>query len=191
MVTLVQILIFLIKIIFDVFIYILILRLLLQKLSASWNNPVTQMTIRLTRPLLRPIRKIIPGFKGFDFAILVLAFVVALLRLVIVWLLSYSMLPGVVGLILLSIITLIVKTLNLFIFAIIISAIISWFPKLQGGPLSQIAWLISEPCLKLPRRFIPVVGGFDLSPLVAIIVLYLISSLIIPPLMEWTIRFSF
>lgn len=37
---------------------------------------------------------------------------------------------------------------------------------------------VSEPYLRLFRRFIPPIGMFDLSPMIAIIVLYIVGTLI-------------
>ncbi len=77
MTTLSQIVAFLIKLIFDIYFYIMMLRLLLQKFSANWNGPIVQMAIKLTRLPLKIVKKFIPGFKGFDLAILALGFMVA------------------------------------------------------------------------------------------------------------------
>lgn len=182
--------VFLIQLVFDFYLYLLILRLLMQKLSINWSNPVTQMVIKVTEPVLKPLRRYIPGFKGFDLSILVLALVIAMVQQLIVVGLSYGFMPRVLGLIMIAAITLVNKALYCFIFAIIVSALISWFPRLQGGPLSHIVNTISEPCLRLPRRFIPLIGGFDVSPVVALLVLYWLSLLFIQPLMAMAIRWS-
>lgn len=185
-----NIFVFVIQLAFDFYLYILILRLLMQKFSTNWSNPVTQLVVKFTEPVLKPVRRFVPGFKGFDLAIVVIALIIAMIAQLLVLSLSYGFVPGFLGLILLGTTSILSKTLNCFMFAIIVSALISWFPRLQGGPLSDVVNSLAEPFLRFPRRYIPLLGGFDISPVIVLLVLYWLSSLIIPSLMAAAIRLS-
>ena len=60
--------------------------------------------------------------------------------------------------------------------AIILRAIMSWFSPRPTNTLAIILNRITEPILAPLRRIIPMAGMFDLTPLVAIIILQLIAS---------------
>jgi YggT family protein len=84
----------LIHILFDSYIVILLLRLMLQKLGANWYNPISQFIIQLTEKPLKPLRKFIPGVAGFDLSILLLAFVLQYIEIVLLWVLQFGPVPN-------------------------------------------------------------------------------------------------
>ncbi|MCH9769711.1 MAG: YggT family protein, partial [Gammaproteobacteria bacterium] len=59
-------LISLLDLLFYVYTIILLLRLLLQKLGANYFNPIVQFLVKVTEPIIRPLRSILPGFRGYD-----------------------------------------------------------------------------------------------------------------------------
>ena len=71
---------------------------------------------------------------------------------------------------------------NVFIFAIIIQAILSWINPGHYNPVSSLLYSLNEPLLRPARRLIPPIQGLDLSPLVVLIALQVIKMLVIPPL---------
>ena len=64
-------------------------------------------------------------------------------------------------------------------FAIIIRALLSWFPVNPQNPLVVILFQITEPILAPMRRMIPRLGMFDLTPMIAIILLQVISQAVV------------
>ena len=173
-----------IRVVFDGYIILLLLRFLLQKLGASWHNPVSQFLITLTEKPLKPFRKIFRGFKGFDIAILILAFLIQCIGIFLLLLTSIDAVPKVLGVIIISIGQILSKFVYIYIYAIIINAIASWLPNLQAHPVMRIVYLIVNPLLSKIQRVMPLIAGIDLSPIPAILGLMLINLLIVTPILN-------
>lgn len=178
-------LIFLVRVLFGAYAIIVTLRLLLQTLRASYHNPLAQMTIRLTSPLVKPLQKILPGFKGIDFAVLALLLIVELVKIAILLGITQGTFPDVGGWFVWAIAYVCTDILDVFFFAILLGALLSWFPNMQSGPLVEVLELIGRPILTLIRRILPTIGGLDFSPLVALIVLQLLEILIFAPIAQF------
>ena len=87
--------IFLLNTIFGIYITLLLLRFLLQILRADFYNPVCQLLVKITNPLLTPLRRVIPGFFGIDFAAIVLLFI---LQFVLIYALNFIISGGILSL---------------------------------------------------------------------------------------------
>ena len=166
---------FLVEIIFDLYLMVVLLRFWLQTARADFYNPLSQFVVKATSPLLNPIRKVIPGLGGFDLASLVLALIVAALKMATISLLFFGGLDAMsvlVG----SAITVVKEGLNLAFWVLIIRAILSWVS--QGhNPVEAIFHQLTEPMLRPIRKIIPPIGGLDLSILVLIIGLQFLQIL--------------
>lgn len=171
-------LLFLIETLFDLYIIVLMLRFILQQVRADFYNPISQFIVKATSPVLNPARKVIPGLGGVDLATIsvVVAFI-ALKIFIIALLAGYS--PTLPALILTGVRDFITLALNIFIFAIIIHAILSWINPDPYNPVSALLFSITRPVLDPFRRIIKPVGGLDLSPLVALIALMFIERLVV------------
>ncbi len=171
---------FLIEFIFSIFVYAVLLRFFLQWVKADFYNPFCQMIIHVTNPLLRPLRRIIPGFFAVDMAALVLAYIVILLQLTLVaWLVSVTITSDWYIILLTALIKLILAGINLYIWLIIIRAITSWFAQARYHPAIIALQQLTEPLLNKIRRTIPVTkSGFDFSPIVALLVLFCLQVFI-------------
>ncbi|MCU7959809.1 MAG: YggT family protein [gamma proteobacterium symbiont of Bathyaustriella thionipta] len=172
---------FLIQVIFDLYILLLMLRLVMQLLHVDFFNPMSQFVVRLTSPALNPLRRLIPGYGGIDIASILLMWLLKTLELtLLMWLNGEAValpLP-----LLLAIPALIDQALNLFLFAIIIRALLSWLQPDPYHPVQRLLISLTEPLLRPARKLIPPVSGMDISPIAVIIGLYLAKMLIIPPL---------
>ncbi|MCB2263713.1 MAG: YggT family protein [Candidatus Thiosymbion ectosymbiont of Robbea hypermnestra] len=174
---------FLVQVLFGFFAGVVLLRFLLQWVRADFYNPISQFVVRVTTPVLRPLRRVIPGYAGLDPAALVLAWLVKAGELgILALLLSLPVnplgalawaLPGLVDL-----------TITLLIFGVLIRAILSWFnPGSYGGhPLADLLDSLTEPVMGPARRLLPPFGGLDLSPMLVMIGLILLKMLLLPPL---------
>lgn len=174
---------FIITTLFQLYIVIVMLRFLLQWVRADFYNPFSQFIVKVTNPPLKPLRRIIPGVGGIDMASVVLMLLLQFISLSLVLLLRGSGISlGV--LFIWSLAELIELAFNVFIFSIIIQAIMSWFNQGRGGynPVSLLLYSLNEPLLRPARRLIPPIQGLDLSPLVALIALQVIKMLVVPPL---------
>jgi len=172
---------FIITTLFQLYIVIVMLRFLLQWVRADFYNPLSQFIVKVTNPPLKPLRRIIPGVGGIDMASVVLMLLLQLISLSLILLLRGSGIsPGV--LFVWSVAELIELAFNVFIFSIIIQAIMSWFNQGHYNPVSSLLHSLNEPLLRPARRLIPPIQGLDLSPLVVLIALQVLKMLVVPPL---------
>lgn len=172
---------FLIHTLFYLYITVVLVRFLLQLVRADFYNPISQFTVKATAPLLKPMRRIIPGYGGVDVAALVL---MLLLKLVELWLLSaFSPIsPGPVQLLFLAVAGLIELTINLYIFTILVQVVMSWVNPGGYNEVTAIIYRLNEPLMAPARRLIPPIGGLDLSPIVVLVGLQLVKILVVGPL---------
>ena len=173
--------VFLVEVAFQVYILAVLLRFLLQWARANFNNSISQLVVKVTSPLLIPMRRVIPPVKGVDAASLVLAWLLTALELLLIVLLSKgSFLPllALLG----AIPALIEFIINIFLAVIIIQAIMSWVAIDTYHPLIDILNSLSRPVLAPFRNLIPATSGFDFSPMVAVLALILLKMLLLPPL---------
>lgn len=173
--------IFVIQTLGSLYLLIVLLRFILQLVRANFYNPLCQFTVKATQPLLKPLRRVIPSLFGLDMSSLVLAIVVQMVIFAVVLTLSY-MSFNVLGLLLWAIIGVTALFLKVFFFAMIISVILSWVAPGSVSPGAELVNQITEPALAPFRRFLPSMGGLDISPILAFMVIQLIQSYVIPPL---------
>lgn len=173
---------FIINTIVGIYIILIMVRLLLQWVRADFYNPVSQFVVKATNPPLRPLRRIIPGIGGIDVASIVLMLMLQLFSLAIILLLRGKGVP-VATLFFWSVAELVSLAINVFIFAIFIQVIISWINPGAYNPVLSLLHSLTEPLLRPARRLLPPVSGFDLSPILVLLVLQVGKMLIVPPIM--------
>ena len=156
---------------------VVLLRLLLQLSRADFRNQVCQAVVRVTNPLIIPLRRILPPIGRIDTASVVAVILVAIVEVVIITSLAGVPLDPVYVLraALLEIVT---KTLWLYFYAIFLYALISMVAADSYSPLNAPLAALCEPVLRPFRRFIPPLGGIDLSPLWAGILIQAILILL-------------
>ncbi|RLC58963.1 MAG: YggT family protein [Chloroflexi bacterium] len=178
---------------FDLYILLVLLRFLLQMLRADFYNPVSQFIVRLTTPPLRLLRRFIPSMGGQDAASIVLCLLLIYGKFTVMRLLSIPaahiggvMAPigsvSLAGLLVLSIADLLALLLTVFLVAVIIQVILSWVSPGHYNPVIGLVNRIAEPVLRPIRKFIPPLGGIDLTPLFASLLLLVTKMLVIPPI---------
>ena len=159
------------------------LRLLLQWVRADFYNPLSQAIVKLTNPLLRPLRRYIPALGRIDTASLVLMLVLQLINL---WLaIAISGGAGAVGgLLVMSLAALLSKLLYLYTFAIFVQVIASWVSPGSRSAVLDLVDSLTEPVLRPLQRRLPPLGGLDLSPMLALMLLQLALMLVAAPLRD-------
>ncbi len=161
---------FIVRTLTQLFLLLLLLRFWLPWLRADFRNPVAQGILRITSPLVIPIRRLLPSIGRLDTATILLTFVVQFLAVVLLLAILNRMAdPFTIALV--CIIELAILSLNLFFFVILIRIILSWISPDNYNPVTALLTTISEPILRPFRRLIPPVGGFDISPIFAIVLL--------------------
>ena len=168
-----NVLTFLIHTLFTLYIGAIIIRTILAMTRADFYNPISQFLVTITNPLLIPLRKVIPSIGKIDTASWVLIFGLKALE---IFLLFY--IKGIQAnpqtLVIATIFQVIIMIVSIFLYAVIIRAILSWFAMGNMGPnpLPSILHSITEPLLGPARKIIPPIGMFDLSAMIVILVLY-------------------
>lgn len=171
----------------SLYLLIVLLRFILQLVRADFYNPLSQFIVRATKPLLNPLRRIIPGFGGIDLASLVLAILIQLVLMILILMLTgYGVGGFIMQLLIWSIIAVTSLFLKVFFFALIISVILSWVAPGSYNPGAQLVNQICEPLLMPFRKLLPNLGGLDLSPIFAFLALKLIDMLVINNLAAMT-----
>ena len=170
---------FLVSTLFSLYILAVMLRFLLGAVQADFYNPASQFLVRITNPLLVPLRKLIPSVGKFDTAAVLLMLVLQIISLVLVLALRGGGIP--VGAVLVtSIAELVSLMINIFIFAIIIQVVLSWVNPGSYNPVSSLLYSLTNPVLRPIQQLIPPISGIDLSPLFALIGLQVLKMLVLP-----------
>lgn len=186
-------LLLIINTLFNLYVMLVLLRFMLQWLRADFYNPVSQFIVRATTPPLKPLRRIIPGFGGQDIAALTLALLIILIKYFLIRIVGAGVISvadamapigsaSIPGLLLIGVSEIISMFLNIFLFAIIIEVIASWVSHGGYNPVIGLVHTLAQPVMKPVQRFIPSMGGLDLSPLFATLGLMVIKMLLIPPI---------
>ena len=152
-----------------------LLRFILQAVRADFYNPITQAIVRITDPVLKPTRKLIPPISGLDVASLLITL---LLQLALVFLLFYGISP--VTAVVLASFRLLNQVLTFYFFTMFIVVILSWVAPGSRHPGAELVHQVTEPVLAPFRRLIPPVGGLDLSIMVAFLVLIVLRDYLLP-----------
>lgn len=176
---------FLISTLFGLYLVAVALRFLLQYVRADFYNPVSQFVVAITNPPLRPLRRLIPGYRGIDWPCLVLMLILKMLELGLLGLVYSGRLLAPAGLVVLSIAELLNLVVYIFIFAVLVQVVLSWVNPDAYNPVTVIVHRLTDPLLRPARRWLPPVGGLDFSPIIVLIALQLVVILIIRPLGDW------
>jgi len=162
--------VFVVNAITSLYLLVLLLRFWMPWLRADFRNPLAQGILRFTSPLVVPVRRIVPSFGRLDTATVLVAFIIQYLT-VLLLLLIMGTTAGIAAIALTALVKLIVLSINLFVYAIFIRIILSWISQGGYNPATAIITTLTEPVLRPFRRLIPPMGGFDISPIFAIILL--------------------
>lgn len=168
---------FLLRTAFDLIACALFLRFWMQWVRVPFHNPFAQFVLRVTDFAVRPLRRVIPGFFGLDWASLIPFYVAELLSVLgSHWLLDYpfaaagfAVLPAFLLLALAAALRL---ALYLLIGFVLLQAVLSWVNPFS--PHAPLVYALARPILKPFQKLVPPIGGVDLTPMVALIVVQLL-----------------
>lgn len=176
-----QALFFLLDAVVSFFCTLFLLRFMMQALRVSFGGQIGNFVVTLTNWAVKPLRRVIPGVGGFDWASLLAAFGLQLLLSGLLVALSGRGLGGdslpVAGMVLwFAARALLRLAVYILIGALILQAVLSWVNPYS--PLAAPAYQLTRPILDPIRRLIPSISGIDLSPLVAILLLQVVLMLL-------------
>jgi len=175
--------IFLIDTLFSLYILAVLLRFLLQWCGGDFYNPISQFLVKITHPPLKILRRFVPSIGKIDTSALILILVLQMLADFSILLLK-GVTINIGALAILSITQLISLLINVLVFAVFARALLSWINQGSFNAAASILATLTEPLLDMCRKVIPSMGGIDLSPLAALLLLQLAKMVILPPLHE-------
>lgn len=180
MLGLTEALIYVIQTLGQLYLLVALLRFILQLVRADFYNPLCQFSVKVTQPLLAPLRRLIPSVAGIDLAGLVLVLLLQLILMAVLLLLAgVDVLQFFPSMLVWALIAIGGLFLKIFFFALIISVILSWVAPGSANPGAQLVNQICEPLLAPIRNILPNLGGLDLSPIFAFIAINLLERLVI------------
>ncbi len=167
---------YLLDTLFHVFVLAALLRFFMQLFRAPFRNPIAQFVVAITDFLVRPLRRVVPGMLGLDFASLIAAWVAEIvLVLLLFWIGGGPALPS--GnmfplLVVLSLLRLMRMSIYLLMGVVLVQALLSWVAPYH--PMMPFFDVLTRPFLRPLRRMIPAVGGVDLTPFVLLVICQLV-----------------
>ncbi|MBJ3814203.1 YggT family protein [Shimwellia pseudoproteus] len=167
---------FLVKTIIELYVMVLLLRIWMQWSRCDFYNPFSQFIVKITQPIIGPLRRIIPSVGPIDTASLLLAFILTTIKYPALLLIQ----AGVISLdpmnLLVGLLSLLKAAGSLVFWAIIIRSLMSWIS--QGrSPIEYVLMQLTEPMMAPIRRIIPAMSGIDFSAMGVILVLYFLNYL--------------
>lgn len=149
-------------------ILVFLLRFWLPVLRVDFRNPVSQAILRITSPLVVPLRRVLPAVGRADTATVVVLLALQTVTVVLLAMLRGG-LPPLPAVALVVLVELAVHSLYLFFFVVLISVILSWVAPHNYNPVVGMVNAMAEPVLRPFRRLLPSLGGLDISPVFALI----------------------
>ena len=163
------------------FVLAVLLRFMLQIARADFYNPFTQAIVKVTDPGVRLFRRFIPGYKGMDFASLVLALLAQCIATALLIIFSGFAIPSIGLVISWSSVGLLSFIMNIYFWSMIISIISSFIAPFSTHPGLVLVRQLTEPIMEPFRRLLPSMGGLDFSPIFVFLTLQIIRVMLIDP----------
>jgi len=161
----------------QLYLFVLILRLLMPWFGVDFRNPLSQGILKITSPLVIPLRRIVPPIGRLDTATLIVIFAILYATIFVILLIKGVMASA--GLIALSSLVYVpLLAIRLYTFLIIVRVVLSWISQGGYNPAIAIIFTLTDPVLRPIQRLIPRMGGFDLSPIFAFILLGALTRIV-------------
>jgi YggT family protein len=158
--------------------FLFLARFLLQACRVDFYNPISQGIVKVTDPVLRPLRLVLPGFRNFDLAALLTAIVIQLLLLMAVAALQGGYSGGIAMLLVGAVLQVAMLCIKIFWWSILIGIIAGWIAPGNYHPALTLVHQITEPLLAPARRLLPPMGGLDFSPIIVFLVLGVLERML-------------
>ena len=171
-------LVYVLQALFSLVVWAFLLRLLLQLTRADFRNPFSGAVLALTNPLILPLRRLLPPVGRLDTASLVAVLTVQLAAQAAALAVATGGAPPIGELLHDTLIQLATNVIYVLSGAILITVILSWVAQGQYHPIAAVFYSLSRPVLRPLQRVIPPLGGLDLSPVLALILLQALLILI-------------
>ncbi|MCH9826849.1 MAG: YggT family protein [Pseudomonadota bacterium] len=168
---------FLVNTLLQLYLMVMILRILLQLVRADFYNPVCQVIWKVTQPLVDLPGRVLPRYRNIDVAGILVTYVCTVIYIYVIFAILGLGVPLIQAL-WFAVLKMAWLTLQIYTFSLLIQAVLSWVGPGYNNPAGSILWSLNEPLLRPVRRVIPPISGLDLSPLVVILLLQVLARLI-------------
>ena len=161
---------FLLSTVIELYTMALLLRVWMQWARCDFYNPFSQFVVKITQPVVGPLRRIIPAMGPIDSASLLVAFILSVIKAIVLF-----MVITFQPIIWIAAVLILIKTIGLLIFwVLLVMAIMSWVS--QGrSPVEYALIQLAEPLLRPIRNLLPSMGGIDFSPMILVLLLYVVN----------------
>jgi YggT family protein len=156
---------FLVDTLLSLALFVALLRVLMQWSRADFRNPVAQAVVKLTNPLIMPLRRLLPPINKIDTASVVTVVIVALAQVALMSMVRGFGIPPPLLLLRAAALEIVTSVLWLYFYAIFLYALMSLIAQGSYSPMQPLLASLCEPVLAPIRRIIPPIAGLDLSPL--------------------------
>ncbi|MDB6370671.1 YggT family protein [Photorhabdus bodei] len=171
-----QFLTFILFTVLDLYIAVLLLRVWMQWARCDFYNPFAQFIVKMTQPIVRPLRRVIPSIGSLDTASIIVAYVLVLFKLIMQLWFSTGAVAFLTLFIPIGLIELLTAAGKLIFWLVLARALLSWIS--QGrNPIDYVLMQLTEPLMAPIRRIMPTMGGLDFSAMIVILILYALNYL--------------
>lgn len=175
-------LIFLINTLFDLYLNVLAIRLVLVYVHANYFDPITQFIIKLTDFIIRPLKRLLPNIGKIESASFVVLILFEMIKFALLVFIKFTFLASFLGLLLLATADFINIIIQIFFYAILIQVVLTWIQPYS--PFNRLLYQFTNPVMRPFQKFIPLIGGIDISPIPVLIILQLLSILFVHPMLR-------
>ncbi|MCE8017508.1 YggT family protein [Halomonas sp. MCCC 1A17488] len=164
----------------NIYLFLMMLRFLLQASQADYYNPISQSVVKITQPVVRPFQGFLgPVLGRFDMATLAAAFVLKAVSIVAILQIAGFGMPPLTQVAIGAVAAIANAILKIYFFALIVMIILSWVAPNASHPGALLVMQLVEPIMAPVRRVIPPLGMIDLSPIVVFIAISLIDGIVV------------
>ncbi|MFC7368290.1 YggT family protein [Vreelandella zhaodongensis] len=169
----------------NIYLFLLMLRFLLQASRADYYNPLSQSVVKITQPVVGLFQGFLGPVAGrFDLATLAAGFVLKVVSMVAIFMVVGVGIPPMTGLLIAGVAALANAILKIYFFALIVMIILSWVAPNASHPGALLVMQLVEPIMAPVRKVIPPLGMIDLSPIVVFIAINVVDGLVVGSLIR-------
>lgn len=169
----------------NIYLFLLMLRFLLQASRADYYNPLSQSVVKITQPVVGLFQGFLGPVAGrFDLATLAAGFVLKVVSMIAIFMVIGVGMPPIAGLLIAGVAALANAILKIYFFAMIVMIILSWVAPNASHPGALLVMQLVEPIMAPVRKVIPPLGIIDLSPIVVFIAINLVDGLVVGSLIR-------
>lgn len=176
--------VYLLKTVMDLYLMVVIARLLLQCQRTSFLNPIAQVSYAITEPVLSSLRGFMPKTNRIDLPLLCYLFVLTWIEIILIGFIQGGGMPGVMTLIIIGFANILQLTITLYFYALVGIIILSWIAPQAYSPMTVVMHQLTEPLLSPVRNAVPPIAGIDFSALIVLLGLKVFESFMMVFLMK-------